>query len=197
MPKIKHDEIEKFHDYNIYAQTRTLYLGSEDYFNGESGVDGAMAARLIKNLTILEAQSSDPITIITNNIGGDVQHGLAIYDAIKACKSKVTMKVFGNAASMGSIILQAADDRIMATNSILLIHYGQLGVSGEALTVYKHTEENKRIDRWMEELFMSKIREKNPKFTLKRLQALLKNDTFYTAAQTVELGLADKVLGDE
>src|SRR5688572_25841186 len=101
------DDIDKFHDYNIYIPTRTLYMGSEYTDDtGESGVDALMASRFLKNLSILEAINQEPITIIMNNPGGDWFHGVAIYDAIKAAKSHVTIKVLGMAMSMGAVILQ-------------------------------------------------------------------------------------------
>lgn len=196
MAKINRDEIDRFHEYSLYVPTRTIYMGSEIYGeNGEeSGVDGLMAERVIKNLSVLEGLNSEPITIILNNIGGDVNHGLAIYDAIKACHSHVTILVYGAAMSMGSIILQAADERIMSPNSSQMIHYGSLGLDGHVKTVYKVADEIKRIDKWMEKMYLQKIKEKNPLFKIGRLQKMLDHDTFLTAEQSVELGLADGVL---
>jgi ATP-dependent Clp endopeptidase proteolytic subunit ClpP len=195
--RINRDFIDQFHDYGLYIPKRTIYVGSESAGDGEeSGTDTMMAERLIKNINILEAMSDDPITILMNNLGGEVYHGLAIYDAIRACKSNVTIVVIGQASSMGSIILQAADERIMSENSVQMIHYGTLGVEGHAKTTYKHAEENKRIDKWMEKMYLQKIQEKQPLYTIARLQRLLDHDTFLTAQQSVELGLADKILGE-
>lgn len=192
------DDMDKFHDYSLYVPARTIWMGSELVDeDGESGVDALMAERTIKNLTILESMNKDPITIIMNNPGGDVNHGLAIYDAIKACESTVTIKVFGHAMSMGSIILQAADERIMSPMSSQMIHYGALAVDKEAKTTYKHVDEFKRIDIWMEAMYMDKIREKQAGYKLKKLQEMLSHDTFLTAEESVALGLADKVLGEE
>jgi len=197
--RISKDDTDRFHDYSLYIPQRILYMGSESVsaYEGEPGTDTFMAERQIKNLLILDTLSQDPITIIMNNIGGDVNHGLAIYDAIISCKSHVTIKVFGNAASMGSVILQAADERIMSPNSIQMIHYGYLGLDGHAKTAYKIADENKRIDKWMEKIYLQKIQEKQPHFSLQRLQRMLEHDTFLTSHQSVELGLADKVLGEE
>ena len=196
--RINRDDVDKFHDYSLYIPQRTLFMGSEQHVSDEeSGTDTKMAERQIKNLLILDTTSQDPIIIIMNNIGGDVNHGLAIYDAIKSCKSHVTIKVFGQAMSMGSIILQAADERIMAPNAVQMIHYGSLGISGEAKTIYKHADENKRVDKWMEHMYLAKIKEKNPHFKLARLQRMLGNDHFLTAQQSVEYGLADKILGED
>lgn len=191
------DNVDKFHDSNSYLPTRTIFMGSEESsieFATESGVDAAMSQRVIKNLHVMESISKEPITIILNNFGGDVNHGLAIYDAIKSCQSKVIIKVYGGAMSMGSIILQAGDERLMAPQASQMIHYGQLGLNKEALTVYKIIDEMKRVDRWMEQLYLEKIHEKHPKFSLGRLRNMLKHDTFLTAEQSVELGLADAVI---
>lgn len=197
--RLNRDDVDKFHDYSLYVPTRTIYMGSENVSEDgeqEAGVNSTMAERQIKNLHILDAASEEPIMIVMNNPGGDVNHGLAIYDAIKACRSHVTVKVFGYAMSMGSIILQAADERIMSENASQMIHYGTMGIQSHVKTVYKHADESKRIDKWMETMYLNKIKEKNPHFTLARLQRMLHHDTFLTAKQSVELGLADKILGE-
>jgi ATP-dependent Clp protease protease subunit len=198
MAKLNRDDVDKFHDYSIYVPKRTIYMGSEEVSieHGESGTDGSMAERTIKNLTILEALSSDPITIIMNNIGGDEYHGLAIFDAIKACKSHVKIIVMGHAMSMGSIILQAADERVMAARSSQMIHYGQWSFNGHAKTGQKWAKEFDRLDNWMEQLYLTRIQEKNPDFTLKKLKSMLNHDTFLSAQQSISLGLSDSILDE-
>lgn len=199
MAKNDPDYISKFHDYGIYIPQRTIYMSSVDVSieHGESGVDSAMAEYMVKNLTILEAMGQDPITILMNNVGGDEYHGFAIFDAVKACKSKVTIKVFGHAMSMGSIILQAADERIMAPTSRQMLHYGTWGVHDHAKTAQQWAKEGEKIDVWMENMYIQKIREKHPDFNMGKLKKMLDHDTFLTAQESVSFGLADKVLGDE
>lgn len=202
MKKMQRDDIDKFFDYEIYLPTRTLYMGSaiNDPDSGESGTDGAMAERVIKGLHILDSSAPNgdgPITIIMNNIGGDEYHGLAIFDAIKSCKNHVTIKVFGHAMSMGSIILQAADVRIMSPNSRMMIHYGTWGVHDHSKIAYKWAEEGKKFDEWMENLYLDKINDKHPDFKKQTIKKWLDHDTFFTATEAVNLGLADKVVGEE
>lgn len=194
--RVNRDDVDKFHDYSIYIPTRTIFMGSEEYSieHGESGTDGLMAERTIKNLAILESMSSDPITIIMNNIGGDEYHGFAIYDAIKNCRSTVTVKVFGHAMSMGSIILQAADERIMSPTSRQMIHYGTWGVHDHAKTAQKWAKEGEKIDLWMENMYLARIHEKTPAFPIQRLKKMLDHDTFLTPEESVELGLCDSIL---
>jgi ATP-dependent Clp endopeptidase proteolytic subunit ClpP len=192
------DDVEKFHDYSIYIPTRTLFMGSEESDQEyESGTDGAMAERMVKNLHLLETIGKDPITILMNNIGGDEYHGFAIYDAIRACESEVTIKVLGHAMSMGSIILQAADVRVMSPNSRQMIHYGTWGVHEHAKTSRKWSDEGVKIDEWMENMYIEKIHQKHPDFSIVKLKKMLDHDTFLTAKEAVNLGLADKVLGEE
>lgn len=199
--KIGHDDIDRFHDYSVHMPTRTIYMGSthvsESYDFAESGCDAFMAERFIKNMHLLESISLDPITVILNNPGGDEYHCFAIFDAIKNSKAEVTIKVLGHAMSAGSMILQAADKRIMSANSRQMIHYGTWGTHDHAKTTQKHAEEGLKIDKWIERMYLSRIQEKNPNFTLKKLKKMLDHDTFLTAKESVELGLADEVVGEE
>lgn len=200
MAKLIRDDLDKFFDYEIYIPTRTIYMGSAiNDQDGESGTDGAMAERVIKALHILDSSApggDKPITIIMNNPGGDEYHGLAIYDAIKACNNHVTIIVYGYAMSMGSIILQAADKRIMAPNARMMIHYGTWGINDHPKIVYKWAEEGKKFDSWMEHLYLGKILQKHSNFTLKKVQEMCNFDTFLNPQEAVALGLADEVLGD-
>jgi ATP-dependent Clp protease, protease subunit len=197
--RLNRDDIDKWHDSGIYIPTRHIYIGSEqsDDDMNESGCDYLMAERAVKNLHVLESLSKEPITILMNNVGGDEYHGFAIYDAIRLCESHVTIKVLGHAMSMGSIILQAADERLMSETSRQMIHYGTWGIHDHAKTTQKWAKEGEKIDKWMEQMYLAKMKEKNPHFTLARLQRMLDHDTFLTAKESVECGLADKVLGEE
>jgi ATP-dependent protease ClpP protease subunit len=197
MARMIKDDVDRFHDYSIHVPSRTIFMGTENLSENdfeESGVDTSMAERQIKNLHLLDSISKEEITILMNNIGGDPIHGMAIYDAIKACQSHITIKVFGHAMSMGSVILQAADERIMAPNSRFMFHYGTFAINKESKSAYNWADENKKYDHWMENLFLMKIQQKHPAFTLKKLQKMLDFDTILTPEETIALGLADRIL---
>lgn len=192
---MKKEDIELFHHHKLLIPARTIYLGSEGYdpSGEESGTDFLMVERFVKNMAILESINKSPITIIANNCGGDVHDGLAIYDRIRNSPCHVTMKIYGEASSMGSIILQACDLRIMSQNSVQLIHYGAFSISKEAKSAYKFVDEFKRTDKWMEKIYMDRIKKKDPLFRLGRLQRLLAHDTYLTAEQSLDLGLVDQI----
>jgi ATP-dependent Clp endopeptidase proteolytic subunit ClpP len=166
--KFKKDDVDQFMENDIYLPTRTIYMGSmqSDWDGYEAGVDYAMAEQMIKTLHILDNQDAEsrkgnkPITIIMNNPGGEVYHGLAIYDAIRNCKNHVTIKVYGHAMSMGSWILQAADHRIMTENSRIMIHYGYDGTNCHSKTFQKYAVEGEKVNELMENVFLEKIESK-------------------------------------
>lgn len=202
--RFKTDDIDKFFEYGINLPSRTIYLGSGSYDTdgNESGVDGALAERMIKALNILDNSDiqsdsgKNPIIIILNSIGGDEYHGMGIYDALKACKNFVEIRVFGYAMSMGSLILQGADKRIMSPNARMMIHYGTSGYYGHSPTSHKWAEESKKLDRWAERIYLEKIRQSkgNKNFPLKKLKEWLMADTFFSAEEAVSYGLADEIL---
>jgi ATP-dependent Clp protease protease subunit len=154
------------------------------------------ARRDIKNLQLLDSLSSDgtrPIYVRLNCSGGDVLAAMAIYDAIASCVNKVIVHAH-NAMSMGSIILQAGDERILYPNATVMIHNGTVSRAGSPKTVENWQKYDKSMDIRHEDIYLGKIKEKKPRFTRKQLQDLLEHDTILSAKEAVDLGLADKVM---
>lgn len=66
-----------------------------------------------------------PLTVLLNSCGGYCIDGIALYDymmSLRAVGHRLTIFALGEASSMGGIILQAADHRVMGATSELLIH---------------------------------------------------------------------------
>jgi len=181
----KSDNITKFFDYSLYLPTRTIYMGSV--------VDESMAEYFIKAMSILSATDGQ-INVHMNNQGGDEYHGLAIYDSITTCPHRVVITVYGHAMSMGSWILQAADERVMTPHSTLMIHYGEWGKSDHFKYMEVEYLEGVRINGLMEVAYLERIREAQPSFTQRKLKKMLMDETYLPADEAVELGLADRIL---
>jgi ATP-dependent protease ClpP protease subunit len=159
--------------------------------------NATMCRNFIKNLHMLEDLSSDPILVIANNVGGDELHGMGIYDSIRASTCYITLKIVGHAMSMGSIIAQAADKRVMMPNARFMLHYGTAMLTDsdmEAKTQYRWITESKKFDSMMENLFLSRIREKNPNYSMHSLKKLLDRDTILDAEESLSLGLVDEIV---
>lgn len=188
--KTDSDAIDQFHEYGIHVPSRTIKFDLD--IDDEGGVDvGPQAAsKIIKNLTILESINSEPITIIMNCPGGHVIDGLAIYDAILACKSHITIKVLGQASSMGAWILQAADERVAYPFSRFMLHEGFNAVEGHAIDVEKAVEH----DKYWRYRFYKILSDRCGKAT-KYWQRKIARDWFLNADQALAEKLIDRIEG--
>jgi ATP-dependent Clp endopeptidase proteolytic subunit ClpP len=102
-------------------------------FSGEVGE--VEVSDSIDRLLDFEFASHEPITILLNSPGGDVFDGLLLFDTLQDIRRKgvhVTVKVRGLAASMGSILSQAGDTRVISRNSWFMIHEPSTIVFGKA-----------------------------------------------------------------
>ena len=189
------EDLDRYFDYNIFPAKRILFLGSISYQDGvESGVDHDMFAYFLKGLTYLDSTAERPIIVHMNTDGGDMSHGMAIYNAIRACRSHVSIVAWGSAMSMGSIILQAADTRYVSMDCVLMIHDGDNNLDGHTRNVERWAEHGKRSRRRMYEIYLGKMMRKNKTMTLKKVENLCMIDTIYGAEEAVNVGLADHVL---
>lgn len=202
MSRINKDHIDKFFDYGLDLDNRTVYLNSFEIIDErESGVDANMAERFIKAIHLLETAAPNgdkPIRVIMSNPGGSEVHGMAIYDAIRSCKNHVTVTVYGDACSMGCIILQAADERILMPHAIVMFHMGyESHGDNHPEIVRKWVKFNEKYAVALDAILMERIREKHPRFKGKTFKEMNLFDTILTAQEAVELGLADKVFENE
>lgn len=187
------ENAEQFHDNGLYLNTRTVVIdGDEDQDNFEITLKSAR--RDIKNLHVLDNLGQGDITVVLNCVGGDTLAGMAIYDAIRACKNRVVISAH-LAMSMGSIILQAGDERILHPNATVMIHAGEVSYANHPKSVDSWRKYDKVMDKKHEDIYLEKIKQKKPRFTREQLQKLLEHDTILTAQEAVDMGLADKVLG--
>ena len=193
--KFIRDDFEKFHDYQCLIPDRIIYFGSEwDDGEEEGGVDSQSAKFLIKNLIYLDRLEKAPITIYWNSPGGCWFRGMAIYDVILGLRSKVNMIGFGMVRSMGTIIMQACYERLLAPNCDFLIHEGIDGYYGipkdfRSWAKYSEYSSNKMYD-----IYLDKIREKHPKYKKETIKELCTTDCILIGEEAIKLGLADKVL---
>ena len=75
-----------------------------------------------------------PIEIVFDSPGGSVFAGFRLYDFIQDLRRRkhhITTVAMGMAASMGSILLQAGDERVVTANSFVMIHEISTGASGK------------------------------------------------------------------
>lgn len=70
----------------------------------------------------LSEHPDDEVKVFINSPGGYVDEGMEVYNLLRAFKNKVTTVITGIAASMGSIIFLAGDERVAMLGTSFLIH---------------------------------------------------------------------------
>jgi ATP-dependent Clp endopeptidase proteolytic subunit ClpP len=153
------------------------------------GAWGITAEQFIRDLKAIDAEK---ITIRINTPGGEVFDGFAIYNAIRNHAAEITTQVDGLAASAGSLIAIAGSEVRMAKNSYLMIHNTQGGVMGDADAMRKEAALLEKLNSTIADAYDAKAG-KGRKYWLN----LMSDETWMTAGEAVDAGLADEVLADE
>ena len=104
------------------------------------------------------------------------------------------MKCYGHVQSMGTIILQACKKRYLSPNCEFMIHYGTAEDSNHSKNFIAFAKQEEKCLKKMEEIYLSRIKDKHPRFTIARLQEMIKWDKWITPKEAVNLGLADKII---
>lgn len=199
-------DINYLHTYNIDIPNREIYLHSSfDDGLEEGGVNYKSAVIFEKNLRHLNLLSLEPILVHMHLPGGDWQDCLGIYDAIKSSKARVAILAYAKVESSSSVLLQAADLRILTPNTNFLVHYGSISVDNEhkaalSMVQWSEKESEKMIDIFTEKCMNSKVcKEKNWKKMMAKkhivTQLATKRDWILTADEAVDYGFADGILG--
>lgn len=204
------DFVRHVHDFNLDIPTSQIYLMGEEMYGpqldlDEPGVEYVMANAFIRNLNVLmRLKPNDPILIHMKTCGGFWTEGMAIYDAIKACPNPITILNYTHARSMSSIILQAANKRVMMPHSYFMFHDGTDGFEGTVKQLKSYYEHGRQADQQMIDIYVESMKSQG-KFKRKSRKAIQewlrtemdhKEDVYISAKETVELGLADEIFGD-
>jgi len=184
--------------YDIYSRLlkeRIVMLDTE--------VNQHSASLIVAQLLFLESEDPDKdINFYINSPGGSVTAGLSIYDTMQYIKCDVRTIVMGQAASMGSFLAQAgaSGKRIVLPESRTMIHRVSSGTPGTSGSVHvqelefedmkRSLDEAKRLNKRLVELYV-KHNSKGKNYD--ELYETMKFDTFLSAQDAVEFGLADEV----
>lgn len=207
--KIKSEDLLfHLHEFDVDLISNHIYLmgvdrGYEITQDGaEPGIDYVIAKRFIKNINMcMRVNPNKPILIHMKTCGGLWEEGMAIYDAIKSCPSPVIILNYTHARSMSSIILQAADKRVMMPNSHFMFHDGTYGIDGTVKQVRSSLEFDRINSITMLNIYAEKMNEKG-EFKGKGLvkirkwlrdQMDKKEDVFLSSQKAVDLGFADEI----
>jgi hypothetical protein len=114
--------------------------------------------------------------------------GVAIYNALKRHQAKVTVWIDGIAASIASMIAMAGDEVVMPENAMLVLHDPSGLVAGTATDMRATAD---ALDK-MAAAMVAAYRDKSGAGD-EEIEALMAAETWLSAEEAVELGLADRI----
>lgn len=134
------------------------------------------------------------ITVKLNSCGGDLYTGIAIHNALKTLKANINVVVEGIAASAASIIMCAGDKVSVHVGSLIMIH----GVGAFFCDFLMLDDLDKQIRAFeaAENAIASIYAEKTGK-DIEELRSMMKQETWMTGKQAIDLGFADEIIETE
>ena len=162
-------------------------------YNFFGQVDGSSCMAAQDVLGNWARRGGGEFTVIFNSPGGSVIHGLALFDFLENIKAEhdvyLTTVARGMAASMGGILLQAGDHRVIGTNAHMLIHE----VSSIGFGKLSEIEDEVAFMRKLQGRCSAILAERST-LTQKQIEnKWRKKDWWLDAEETVELGFADEI----
>lgn len=145
-----------------------------------------------------EGDPDQPITVYINSGGGAVGAGLAMMQMIYRLRTlyRVTINtvVTGYAYSMGAVVFQAGDRRLMGSFSTMMLHSPQWYLSGDDQKVFN---DYALLARHYKNLVSNIFAQRTAKHDAAWWETYVYSgrDRFLTAEECIDLGLADEIYG--
>lgn len=159
---------------------------AEIFIFEDIGMFGITAQDFIRDLKAVKGRE---ILLHLNTPGGNVFDGLAIANSLKSHPAKVITQIDGIAASIGSVIAIAGDEVNIADTGFIMIHNAHGFAIGGADEMRKTADTLEKIDGTLSKVYADKT-----ELTQKETLALMNDETWFTAQEAVDIGLADSVI---
>ncbi len=161
---------------------RIIFIGTE--------IDNDVANVIQAQLLYLQSlDDKADISLYLNTPGGIVSAGLGIYDTMQIISPKVNTICTGLAASMGSILLAAGEERSILPHARVMIHQPLGGISGQASDILIEAEE---IKKCRDEL--CNILSEHTKQPFDKVFQDMDRDHWFNPQEAIDYGLVDKIL---
>lgn len=154
----------------------------EDWWTG-GGFTAKRAAAALRSI------GERDIVVQVSSPGGDMFEGIAIYNMLRAHKGKVTVQVFGWAASAASIIAMAGDEIVMGLGSFMMIHKPWGMVQGTDDDFFDAAKLFRTFTSALVDIYEARTGMKRS--SIDALMAA--GDTFMAPSEAVKNGFADRV----
>jgi ATP-dependent protease ClpP protease subunit len=158
------------------------------YIYGEIGESGVTAARVAADIEALGPV--EKLTVRVSSYGGDAMEGVAINSLLRSLPYDVEVVIDGIAASAASVIAVAGRRVLMPRTALMMIHDPWAVALGDAEDMRRQAEVLEKVKSALAAAYLAK----SPEIDRDRLDALLAEETWLTAEEAVDLGLADEIV---
>lgn len=165
---------------NSQAREATIRL----YGSIGSKIDGDLFAQ---ELASLDGYGLDLIRMPVNCPGGDVFQGMSIVSALMSMNTPVHVSVEGVAASMGAVIVVAADRVSMMDFAKMMIHDAYFGGVADSELTPKQRKMLARITEMLRQVLARRGKSEE------EIAKLMKEETWFSAEEALAAGLVDEV----
>ena len=155
-------------------------------------VDDHMSTLVCAQLLFLESENPEKdISMYINSPGGIVTSGLAIYDTMQYIRPEISTVCFGQAASMGSLLLSSGSKgkRYSLPNCRIMLHQPSGGFQGQATDIEIHAKEILDLKSRLNQIYH--IHSGKP---VKEIEKALERDNFMKPEDAKSFGLIDEVV---
>lgn len=155
-------------------------------------VNDHVACLITAQLLFLEAENpKKEISFYINSPGGIVTSGLGIYDTMQYVRPKIQTLCFGQASSMGSLLLTAGEKgmRMALPNSRIMIHQPSGGMQGQATDIEIHAKEILKLRERLNQIYVHHTGQ-----SLKDVEKGMERDNFMSPEEAKKFGLIDEVV---
>lgn len=129
--------------------------------------------------------TDDPdITVYINSPGGIVSEGMEVYNMLRASGRNIKTVITGLAASMGSIIFLAGDERIAMPGTLYMVHKPNGFTFGDAAAM---RSEATLLDKIQEEAATIYKERTN----ISDINEYMNQETWFNSSEMLELGIAN------
>lgn len=156
-------------------------------------VDGPNSANAFKD-ALTNRPEARQINIYINSYGGSVFEGTAIYNQLRRHPAHKTVYVDGFACSIASVIAMAGDEIIMPRNALMMIHNMYMAAVGNAAELRKAADDLDTINTAGRGAYLAKA---GDKLNEERLKEMMDAETWLTAQECIDLGLADRLAEED
>lgn len=170
-----------------YRITTNKTDGAEVWVYDEIGYFGVTAADFVREFAEIDR---DRIAVHINSPGGEVFDGIAIYEAMRQHDAEVTVYIDSLAASIASVIAMGGDRRVIARNAQMMIHDGHTVAIGNASDLRAQAERLEAVSDNIADIYTDRCGG-----TRKKWRDLMLAETWFSAREAVDAGLADEMSG--